>query len=98
MFDKKNHNIMFQRSKGNEIIVSVLCLTYNQVLYVRDCLNGFVMQKTDFAFEVIVHDDASTDGTKEIIQEYADRYPNIIKPIFETDNQYSKVGFGGIKK
>ena len=56
MFDKKNHNIMFQRSKGNEIIVSVLCLTYNQVLYVRDCLNGFVMQKTDFAFEVIVHE------------------------------------------
>lgn len=94
----KNHNIMNEFCNGNEILVSVLCLTYNQVRYVRDCLNGFVSQKTNFAFEVIVHDDASTDGTKEIIQEYAIKYPSIIKPILETDNQYSKVGFGGIKK
>lgn len=48
------------------------------------------MQKTTFRFEAIVHDDASTDGTADIIREYAERYPEIIKPIFETENQYSK--------
>ncbi|WP_394332279.1 glycosyltransferase [Bacteroides timonensis] len=48
------------------------------------------MQKTNFRFEVIVHDDASTDGTAVIIKEFAERYPNIIKPLYETENQYSK--------
>lgn len=48
------------------------------------------MQKTSFRFEVIVHDDASTDGSAAIIREYADKYPEIIKPIFETENLYSK--------
>lgn len=46
--------------------------------------------KTNFRFEAIVHDDASTDGTAAIIREYAEKYPDIIKPIFETENQYSK--------
>ena len=45
------------------------------------------MQKTNFRFEAIVHDDASTDGTAAIIREYAEKYPDIIKPIFETENQ-----------
>ena len=48
------------------------------------------MQKTNFRFEAIVHDDASTDGTATIIKEYAEKYPDIIKPILETENQYSK--------
>lgn len=48
------------------------------------------MQKTNFPFEAIVHDDASTDGTAKIILEYAKKYPDIIKPIFEIENQYSK--------
>lgn len=48
------------------------------------------MQKTDFPFEAIVHDDASTDHSADIIREYAEKYPNIIKPIFETENQYFK--------
>ena len=48
------------------------------------------MQKTCFRFEAIVHDDASTDGSAAIIREYAEKYPEIIKPIFETENQYSK--------
>lgn len=48
------------------------------------------MQKTNFRFEAIVHDDASTDGTAAIIREYAEKYPDIIKPIYETENQYSK--------
>jgi len=48
------------------------------------------MQQTTFPFEAIVHDDASTDGSAAVIREYADKYPDIIKPIFETENQYSK--------
>ncbi len=71
-------------------LVSIRCLVYNHEPYLRQCLDGFVMQKTDFPFEAIVHDDASTDGSAAIIREYAGKYPDIIKPIFETENQYSK--------
>ena len=77
-------------SQSNDIIVSIQCLTYNHVNYIRQCLDGFVMQKTDFRFEAIVHDDASTDGTAEIVREYAEKYPDIIKPILEKENLYSK--------
>lgn len=72
------------------LMVTIRCIAYNQEAYIRDCLEGFVMQKTNFRFEAIVHDDASTDGTATIIKEYAEKYPDIIKPILETDNQYSK--------
>lgn len=72
------------------VIVSVQCMAYNHEPYIRECLEGFVMQQTNFRFEAIVHDDASTDGTADIIREYAEKYPDIIKPIFETENQYSK--------
>ena len=79
-------------------LVSIHCLTFNQAPYIRQCLDGFVMQKTNFPFEAIVHDAASTDGTAEIIQEYAEKYPHIIKPILEKENQYTKIGFYGIEK
>lgn len=75
-------------------IVTVWCLAYNQKDFIRDALDGFVMQKTTFPFEVIVHDDASTDGTTTIVQEYARQYPDIIKPVIETENQWQK---GGLK-
>lgn len=71
-------------------LVAIRCITYNHEPYIRDALEGFVMQKTDFPFVAIVHDDASTDGTAKIIREYAEKYPDIIKPIYETENQYSK--------
>ena len=74
----------------SEVLVSSRCLVYNHEPYLRQCLDGFVMQKTDFAFEAIVHDDASTDKSADIIREYAAKYPDIIKPIYETENQYSK--------
>ena len=74
----------------NKILVSIRCLVYNHEPYLRQCLEGFVMQKTNFRFEAIVHDDASTDGSAKIIREYAEKYPDIIKPIYETENQYSK--------
>lgn len=71
-------------------MVSVCCLAYNHSKYIRKCLDGFVNQKTNFTFEVLIHDDASTDGTQDIIREYEEKYPNIIKPIYQTENQYSK--------
>ena len=71
-------------------LVSVSCITYNNNKYIRECLDGFLMQKTTFPIEVIIHDDCSTDGTKEIIEEYAAKYPNIIFPMFQKENQYSK--------
>lgn len=71
-------------------MLAIKCITYNHEQYIRDALEGFVMQKTNFPFVAIVHDDASTDGTTAIIKEYAEKYPDIIRPIFETENQYSK--------
>lgn len=75
---------------NNIVLLSIRCFVYNHEAYLRQCLDGFVMQKTNFAFEAIVHDDASTDGSANIIREYAEKYPDIIKPIYETENQYSK--------
>ena len=70
--------------------VIIRCLVYNHEPYLRDCLDGFVMQKTSFPFKAVVHDDCSTDGSAAIIREYAEKYPHIIEPIYETENQYSK--------
>ena len=74
----------------NKPLVSICCITYNHGPYIRDCLDGFMMQKTDFPFEVLIHDDASTDNTADIIREYEAKYPDIIKPICQTENQHSK--------
>ncbi|MCM1142955.1 MAG: glycosyltransferase, partial [Muribaculum sp.] len=71
-------------------LVAVWSLVYNHEPYLRDYFEGIVMQKTDFPFVAIVHDDCSTDGSSAIIREYAEKYPDIIKPIFETENQYIK--------
>ena len=71
-------------------LLAIKCLTYNHEPYIRQCLDGFVMQKTDFPFIAIVHDDASTDKTADIILEYAEKYPEIIRPILEKENKYSK--------
>ncbi len=74
----------------SEILVSVYCLAYNHEKYIRSALEGFVCQKTKFAFEVFVHDDASQDRTACIIMEYSKKYPEIIKPIFQKENLYSQ--------
>lgn len=72
------------------LLVSISCITYNHEDYIEDALNGFLMQKTDFKYEILIHDDASTDKTASIIREYSKKYPDIIKPIYQTENQYSK--------
>ena len=74
--------------------VAVWCITYNQKDFIKDALEGFAMQKTNFPFVVIFHYDKSTDGTSVIIIEYANKYPDIIIPFIETENQWSK---GGLK-
>lgn len=74
--------------KDNDIKVSVYCLAYNHGALIHRALEGFVNQKTNFKYEVIVHDDASTDNTAEVIREYAEKYPDIIKPIYQKENQY----------
>lgn len=71
-------------------VVTIICLTYNHAPYIRDALEGFVCQQTAFPFEVLVHDDASTDGTADIVRDYARRYPRLIKPILQKENQHSR--------
>lgn len=75
---------------SNSIKVSIICNTYNHEPYIEAALEGFVSQKTNFGFEVLVHDDASTDGTAAIIRKYAEQYPDLIKPICQEVNQYSQ--------
>lgn len=71
-------------------LVSIRCLAFNQEKYIAQTLDGFLMQETDFPFEIIVHDDASRDKTADIIREYQKKYPLIVKPILQVENQYSK--------
>lgn len=81
--------------KTNDIVVTILTLAYNHEPYIRQCLDGILMQQTNFKFELLIHDDASTDGTTNIIREYESKYPEIIKPIYQKENQYSnKVPIG----
>lgn len=79
---------MVNKSEG--IVVSIICNTYNQEDYIAEAIESFLMQKTTFKFEVLIHDDASTDNTAYIIQKYEKIYPEIIKPIYQKENQYSK--------
>ena len=71
-------------------VASVYMLTYNHEPYIRQAIEGVMMQKTDFPFEIVINDDASTDGTAEIIREYERNYPDILRPLYHTENQYSR--------
>ena len=68
-------------------LVSIVCHTFEQERYIEDALASFLMQRTTFSFEIVIHDDASKDKTKEIIEGYRRQYPNIIFPILQTENQ-----------
>ncbi len=80
----------------NRPLVSISCITYNHAPYIRQCLDGFVMQKTNFPFEILIHDDASDDGTSDVIREFEKAYPSVIKPLFEEENQWSKGRRGSV--
>lgn len=71
-------------------LVSVCCITYNHAPYISQCVDGFLMQKTSFPYEIIINDDCSSDGTTEILKEYAEKYPDLIQLILHDENQYSK--------
>ncbi|MBR5947740.1 MAG: glycosyltransferase family 2 protein [Clostridia bacterium] len=77
---------------SDNIEVSVICNAYNHEKYIAQALESFIMQRTNFKFEVLVHDDASTDSTADIIREYEKKYPDLIKPMYQTVNQYSNGG------
>lgn len=77
-------------AESNDIEVSIICNTYNHEQYIRKAIEGFLAQETSFSFEVLIHDDASTDGTADIIREYEKKYPDIIRPIYQKENQYSQ--------
>lgn len=74
----------------NQPLVSICCLSFNHSTYIRRCIEGFLMQQCDFEFEVLIHDDASTDGTADIIRGFEKRNQDKIKPIYQNINQYSK--------
>jgi glycosyltransferase involved in cell wall biosynthesis len=74
-------------------LLSVVCIVYNQENYLRETIESFLNQDVNFFVEILIHDDASTDNTPNIIKEYEVKYPYIIKPVFEEINQYSINGF-----
>ena len=71
-------------------LVSILCATFNQKDYIAQCIEGFLIQKVNFPIEIIIHDDASTDGTADIIRKYESEHPDLIKGIYQAENQYSQ--------
>lgn len=71
-------------------IVSICCITYNHEHYIEEALNSFLIQETNFPFEIIVQDDASSDYTANIIKKYEENYPRLIKAIYYKENQYSQ--------
>ena len=92
MVAKSEEEIMkkWKTQSSNIPLVTISCITYNHEKWIGRALDSFLRQETDFPFEILVHDDASTDGTADIIRLYEKIFPSIIKPIYETVNQYSK--------
>lgn len=81
----KNWSVEFTRP-----VVSICCIAYNHELYIEEAILSFINQETVFPFEILIHDDASTDNTVGIIKKYEAKYPRIIKAIYQSENQYSK--------
>ena len=90
MINKTEQDIMEKWTSIETPLVSICAIAYNHEKYIEDAMDGMLMQETTFPFEIIVHDDASTDNTANIIRKYAEKFPNIVRPIFQTENQYSK--------
>lgn len=77
-------------NNSSQIVLAIYCMVYNHEAFLRKCFDGFVMQKTDFRFVAVIHEDCSTDSSVAIIREYTEKYPDMFIPIYESENQYSK--------
>lgn len=82
--------IMKKWKDDSNVMVSVICITYNHASFIETALNSILMQKTHFRYEILLRDDASTDGTSDIVRSYAEKYPNIVRAVIEPENTYSK--------
>lgn len=71
-------------------LVTILCTTYNHERYIESAIRGFLAQDCEFPFEILIHDDASTDGTQDVIRRWQQRYPQLIRPVLQTVNQKSR--------
>ena len=70
----------------SEPVLSVLFITYNHEKYIREALDSVLRQKTDFEYEIVVGEDCSTDGTRQILDEYKKKYPDRIRLLYRTAN------------
>jgi|ERR1051325_1444026 glycosyltransferase involved in cell wall biosynthesis len=77
---------------NKEVVVSICCVTYNHESFIGTCLDGFINQVTDFDFEILIHDDASSDKTQSIIKRYEEKYPGKIRSVYQSENQWLKNG------
>lgn len=73
-------------------VVSIICLTYNQAAFIGQAMGGFLMQIAPFPFEIVVHDDASTDGTRELLVAWHQAFPEVVRPVFQNENQLRSTG------
>jgi len=90
IIDKTEKEIMVNWSETlDNPVVSIASVTFNHELFIEEALNSFLSQETSFPFEIVIYDDASSDGTPMILEEYAKKFPNIVKPIYQKNNQYS---------
>lgn len=93
MITGEEPEIQYREDDGKAKDISIICTCFNHEKYVRQALDSFLNQDTEYSFEIVVHDDASTDGTQAIIKEYQERFPDLITAILQQENQYSKGHF-----
>jgi len=72
------------------VYVSFVCLCFNHEKFLETTLNGLLAQQTKYRFEIIIHDDVSTDSSRDILKNYRSKYPDIIKLILQKENQFSQ--------
>ncbi len=84
----RNEAEVMAQWRGDKPVVSIMCATYQHFGFIEDALRGFLGQVTEFPFEILVRDDASTDGTADIVLDYEKRYPNIIRAVLEDVNRW----------
>lgn len=88
MINKSEQEIM--KNWGGDMMVSITCVAFNHESFIEETLDSFLMQETNFPFEILINDDASIDETVSILKKYEKNFPNIVKPLYQSKNQYSK--------